>query len=416
MLKLPKGMRDFPPGEKILRDEIISLLKRTFELYGFNPLGTPIVERWEVLSSKYGGGADILKEAFRLRDQGGRELGLRYEMTTSLARFVGMNPQIKKPFKAYQIGPVYRDGPVKRGRYREFWQCDVDIVGARSMLADAEIVNLTLDFFSRINLEIKIIVNNRKLLKEMVAKAGINKEKALEAIISLDKLAKIGQEGVLKELLGKGIAKEKASALLEMVSRKKLSAVASELPHSEGIKELEEFFSYIDNNQVIFDPSLARGLAYYTGTIYEVYLEGFGSSLAAGGRYDEMIGQFLESKEQIPAVGISFGLEPIMDVLLEQRKQAKNSVTQVLVIPIQSTAECQRITQRLRRAGIKTDMDLVGRGISANLSYANSYQIPYALIVGPEELELSKVKLRDMITGKEELLTVEDVIEKFKER
>jgi histidyl-tRNA synthetase len=409
-------MRDFPPGEKILRDEIISLLKRTFELYGFNPLGTPIVERWEVLSSKYGGGADILKEAFRLRDQGGRELGLRYEMTTSLARFVGMNPQIKKPFKAYQIGPVYRDGPVKRGRYREFWQCDVDIVGARSMLADAEIVNLTLDFFSRINLEIKIIVNNRKLLKEMVAKAGINKEKALEAIISLDKLAKIGQEGVLKELLGKGIAKEKASALLEMVSRKKLSAVASELPHSEGIKELEEFFSYIDNNQVIFDPSLARGLAYYTGTIYEVYLEGFGSSLAAGGRYDEMIGQFLESKEQIPAVGISFGLEPIMDVLLEQRKQAKNSVTQVLVIPIQSTAECQRITQRLRRAGIKTDMDLVGRGISANLSYANSYQIPYALIVGPEELELSKVKLRDMITGKEELLTVEDVIEKFKER
>jgi histidyl-tRNA synthetase len=412
-LQLPRGMRDFPPEEKILRDEVISVLKGIFELYGFSPLETPVVERWEVLSAKYSGGEEILKETFKLTDQGGRQLGLRYDLTVPLARFVGMNPTIKRPFKRYQIGTVYRDGPIKKGRTREFYQCDADIVGSSSPLADAECVQLALDVFEKLGIDVEVKINNRKVLYELAQAAEIPEELTEAAILSLDKLEKIGPDGVLREMIERGIARVSAERFL-------LGAQDREaLKKGEGYRELEPVLSALQDPRVVWTPSLARGLSYYTGTIYEVYAKNSSvtGSLAAGGRYDNMIGQFLGGSEKIPAVGISFGLEPILEVLKEKHPNRimRKTVTQVYVIPFKTLlAEGRAICQQLRRAGIKTDMDFSAKGISDGLKYANAYEIPFVVIVGPDEVAAGKVKLRDMRSGEEKLLTVDEVPHQIK--
>jgi histidyl-tRNA synthetase len=412
-LQLPRGMRDFPPEEKILRDEVISVLKGIFELYGFSPLETPVVERWEVLSAKYSGGEEILKETFKLTDQGGRQLGLRYDLTVPLARFVGMNPTIKRPFKRYQIGTVYRDGPIKKGRTREFYQCDADIVGSSSPLADAECVQLALDVFEKLGIDVEVKINNRKVLYELAQAAEIPEELTEAAILSLDKLEKIGPNGVLREMIERGIARTSAERFL-------LGAQDREaLKKGEGYRELEPVLSALQDPRVVWTPSLARGLSYYTGTIYEVYAKNSSvtGSLAAGGRYDNMIGQFLGGSEKIPAVGISFGLEPILEVLKEKHPNRimRKTVTQVYVIPFKTLlAEGRAICQQLRRAGIKTDMDFSAKGISDGLKYANAYEIPFVVIVGPDEVAAGKVKLRDMRSGEEKLLTVDEVPHQIK--
>jgi histidyl-tRNA synthetase len=406
-------MRDFPPEEKILRDEVISVLKGIFELYGFSPLETPVVERWEVLSAKYSGGEEILKETFKLTDQGGRQLGLRYDLTVPLARFVGMNPTIKRPFKRYQIGTVYRDGPIKKGRTREFYQCDADIVGSSSPLADAECVQLALDVFEKLGIDVEVKINNRKVLYELAQAAEIPEELTEAAILSLDKLEKIGPDGVLREMIERGIARTSAERFL-------LGAQDREaLKKGEGYRELEPVLSALRDPRVVWTPSLARGLSYYTGTIYEVYAKNSSvtGSLAAGGRYDNMIGQFLGGSEKIPAVGISFGLEPILEVLKEKHPNRimRKTVTQVYVIPFKTLlAEGRAICQQLRRAGIKTDMDFSAKGISDGLKYANAYEIPFVVIVGPDEVAAGKVKLRDMRSGEEKLLTVDEVPHQIK--
>lgn len=411
-LQLPRGMRDFAPEEKILRDEVIAILKNVFELYGFSPLETPVVERWEVLSAKYSGGEEILKETFKLKDQGGRDLGLRYDLTVPLARFVGMNPTVKKPFKRYQIGTVYRDGPIKKGRTREFYQCDADIVGSSSPLADAECVQLALDVFERLGIDVIVKINNRKILSELARMAAVPEDLTDAAILSLDKLEKVGPDEVIREMVERGISRASAERFLS-------GAQDSEaLKSSEGYGELKPILDYLQDARVVWTPSLARGLSYYTGTIYEVYAKDSSvtGSLAAGGRYDNMIGQFLESTEKIPAVGISFGLEPILEVLKEQRRDLpmRKTVTQVYVISFKNLlAEGRRVCQQLRRAGVKTDMDFSAKGISDGLKYANAYDIPFVVIVGPDEVAQGKVKLRDMRSGEERLLTVGEVAQQI---
>jgi len=425
-LQLPRGMRDFAPAEKLLRDTVIAKLKATFERYGFNPLETPIVERWEVLCAKYGGGEEILKETFRLKDQGERDLGLRYDLTTPLARFVGMNPTIKKPFKRYQIGTVYRDGPLKKGRTREFYQCDVDTVGATSMLADAECILLALDVFEQIGLDVEVRVNNRKLLVDL-ARTFLDAEdpqQALDFILSIDKLEKIGTEGVVKELRDKGFKQDLEQVFALLITQGDNATKFNRL--KEAVKgdsgwssELAEVLDYAgQDRRVRFLPSLARGLGYYTGTIFEVFIAdgSFDGSLAAGGRYDKLIGDFLDSKEQFPAVGISFGLEPIIELLKDRRPldQQPQSVTKVYVVPIQTTKESLELVKKLRSAGIAADMDLIGRGPSANFKYANAYGIPYVIVVGPDELAAGVVTLKDMQSGQEEKLSFERAVEKLR--
>ncbi len=424
-----KGMRDFAPQEKILRNKVVEKLVRVFERYGYVPLETPIVERFDVLSAKYAAGeaSDAMKETFRLKDQGDRDLGLRFDLTVPFSRFVGMNPNLKMPFKRYQIGEVFRDGPIKLGRYREFWQCDVDFVGSENMISDAEIVKLSLDAFKELGLNAYLVINNRKLLQGLLIDCGVDESKLEQVIIIIDKLAKIGPKGVADELEKLGlpssviesindvfIIKGTNTEVLEKLGKKVVCPLAV-----EGLKELKELYSYLDDESiknVVINISLARGFAYYTGTVFEGYLREseIKSSICGGGRFDDMIGMYLGSKEKYPACGISFGLDVISEAMKLQGLGKDKTVSKVYIIPIGCVKECFKIAQQLRDAGINTDMDIVGRNISKNMKYANTLSIPYVVIVGEEEMKQQKVKLRDMKSGKEELMSVDDVIKKLK--
>ena len=421
-LQLPKGTRDFSPEEKILRDKVVNTLKEVFELYGFAPLDTPILEKFDVLSSKYAGGAEILKETFKLKDQGARELGLRYDLTVPLARYIGMNPTIKMPFKRYQVGEVFRDGPVASARYRQFTQCDVDVIGSNSMAADAEIVGLVYSAFSKLNLEVVVKASNRGLLNDILDYCGVQKEKQEAVILSIDKLEKFGVNVVKEELKQQKIDESKINKIIDIINVKgdnqeKISQLKKFLKNSEGLREIEEMISYLKNMncQADFDVSLARGLAYYTGTVIEAVLKNSSikSSVAGGGRYDNMIGSFL-GKGSIPAVGISFGVDRIYDALVERQETKQKTNTKVYIIPIKTLNESMKIAQQLRDAGINADIDLNDKGPSKNLEYANSLGTPYVVFVGKKELEENKVKLRDMKSGKEEMMKIEDVINKLK--
>ncbi len=423
-LQLPRGTRDFPPSDAILRDEIIQTMVEVFERYGFNPLETPILERWEILAAKYAGGEEILEETYKLSDQGGRVLGLRYDLTTPLARFIGMNPDVKRPFKRYHIGPVYRDGPIKHGRYREFYQCDVDTVGVHSALADAELIWIALDVFQQLDFDVEVRVNHRELLKDLARAAEVPEELTDTGILSIDKLEKIGQEGVQKELVDKGVTAEQARRWLDALGASGTNAEILEkleatIPDSAAHGEISNVLSFLpDDGRVRLSPSLARGLGYYTGTIFEAFSHepAFDGAVAAGGRWDEMIGDFLESEELYPASGISFGLEPITELIKAQRRASasqRETVVDVYVVPIALQHEGLDITQKLRQAGLNADLDLMGRGVSDNLKFANAYGIPYVVIVGPKELEQGKVTLRDMNSGEETLIALEDAIERL---
>ncbi|NQU78781.1 histidine--tRNA ligase [Candidatus Woesearchaeota archaeon] len=420
-----RGTRDFGPEEKIVRQKIVDMLRKSFELYGFSPLETPIIERFDVLSAKYAGGAEIMKETFKFNDQGERELCLRYDLTVPLARFVGMNPKMKMPFKRYAIGRVFRDGPIKTGRYREFWQCDVDIIGSKSMLADAQCIQIAQKFFADIELDVNIEFNNRKLLDGMMESCGIPEEKRMDTILEVDKLRKTGIESVKNEMNKKGIEEDSVNKLMELISMQgtnaeKLDKVRSAMANqklAEGLKEIEELLSYVDEKNIVLNLSLARGLSYYTGPVYEVFLKDkklFSSSLAAGGRWDKMIGDFIGGREY-PAVGISFGIEPITTVIGNNRKEEGiRTVTQLYVIPIQTTKKCIEIAEKTRTGGVNTDMDLMSRGVSKNLDYANKMGIPYVLIVGEEEIKQGKYKLKDMKSGDEKMVSVEEVCDMVK--
>ncbi|MCK4531589.1 MAG: histidine--tRNA ligase, partial [Candidatus Aenigmarchaeota archaeon] len=372
------------------------------------------------LSAKFAGGSEIVKEIFKLKDQGGRELALKYDLTVPMCKVVGMNPNIPKPFKRYQIQPVWRDGPVKLGRYREFWQCDVDVVGTKGMLADAEVLAIANEAFSTLGFDFMIKVNNRKLLNGILDYAGI-KENKMEAILSIDKLEKFGIKTVKDELETKGFEKKQTENVLKVLKLKggnkevlaKVGKIMKSGEGKEGVRELKELLEYcgLMGFEIQIDISLARGLEYYTGPVYEIYLKKskVTSSVAGGGRYDKMIGMYI-GRGEYPATGISFGFEPILEALKgKERNETKKTVTQVLVIPIQTLKESIKIAKTLRKLGVKTEIDLMGRGISNNLSYANSMGIPYVLFVGKREIKEKKFKLRDMKSGKEKMLKLEEI-------
>lgn len=421
-----KGVRDFLPEDKIPRQEIMDRLRKIFESYGFLPLETPAIERYDVLSAKFAGGEEITKEIFKFKDQGGRDLALKYDLTVPMSKVVGMNPNIAKPFKRYQMQTVWRDGPIKLGRYREFWQCDVDIVGVKSMIADAEILSIVDTVFRNFGFDFVIKVNSRKLLNGIMEYAGFG-EYSMKAILAIDKLAKIGEKGVRNELMELGFEKEevgKAIKVLKIKGKdtailKKLKGLIKNKEGQEGIKEMEDLLTYCEMmgvGNVKFDISLARGLEYYTGPVYEVYLKKskINSSVAGGGRYDKMIGMFLGGGKEYPATGVSFGIEPIYEALkLSKKMDKRKTVTQVFVIPIQTLKTSMDITRKLRKAGINTEIDIMGRGISKNLSYANSMGIPFVLFVGEKEIKKKKFKLRNMKSGKEKMLKLGEIPKKI---
>src|SRR3989338_5330377 len=411
-LELAKGVKDIYPEEKILQQRVMDVFRRTFELYGYAPIETPLLEKYEVLASKYAGGSEILNEMFTLNDQGGRRLALRYDLTVPFCRFVGMNKTLKMPFKRYEMGPVFRDGPISVSRFRQFWQCDVDVVGIKSMKIDAEFVEIFNKVFEELGLNVEVRVNNRKILDAIMERLEINKPG--EVILIVDKLDKIGVKGVSKELKEIGTEENQIRLLLKIISvegtnKQKLKSLRDQLGVCEGLDEIEEVMKYSD--KFVFDISLARGLAYYTGTIYEVYLKNgeIKTAVASGGRYDKMISGFLESNQDYPALGISFGLSRIA---LALQNQNIKSVNKVYVIPIKT--EVNDVVKNLRNSGINTDVDYNSRGVSNNLDYASKLGIPYCLIIGEKELKSNKYTLRNMNTGKELKLSITEIIKKLK--
>jgi histidyl-tRNA synthetase len=428
-LMLAKGTRDFSPEEKIVRDEIMSVLRETCEVFGFSPVETPIFERYETLAAKFAAGenSDCMQETFKLSDQGDRKLGLRYDLTVPFCRYMAMNKAIKKPFKKYMYGEVFRDGPLKKGRYRQFTQFDPDIVGCKSMIADAEILALADMAFRKLGSKFYIDVNNKKILIGVLEDTGIKEKDYASVLISVDKLKKIGVKGVKEELLAKDLVEKQVNKILnsfekESTNKKTLDKLKKSMKSSigkEGLKELEEMFNFLKKfgiKSVNFEPALARGLGYYTGTIFEAFLKDskIKSSVAGGGRYDKMIGDFIGGKEEVPAVGISFGVEVIIESMREKRNFDRKTVAEVYVIPVGIFDNALGVVGELREKGVKTDVDLLNRGLSKNLKYASSYGIPYVLFVGEEEFKKKKFKLRNMKTGSERMLSLSEVVKKVK--
>ena len=417
-LQTPKGTRDFPPEEKILKDRIVNTLKSVFELYGYAPLETPILERYDVLASKYAGGTEILKETFKLKDQGQRELALRYDLTVPFSRFIGMNLNLKMPFKRYQIGEVFRDGPVASARYRQFTQCDVDVAGSSSLILEAELVSIIYSAFKKLGMKCIVKFNNRKLLNEMLDYCGVEKSKQDGAILSIDKLGKFGIDAVKKELKQQDISDDKILKIVNLLIIKgsndeKIRQLKNVMKKSNGLLEIEELLKFCSNLglEPEFDFALARGLSYYTGTIIETFLEesSVKSAVCSGGRYDNMIGAFL-GKGNYPAVGISFGLDRIYDALAEKEKTVSRTTAKLYIIPINTLNESMKICQKFRDAGINTDIDSMGSGPSKNLEFANSLGIPFVAFIGKKELDEGKIKLRDMKSGNEEMVKFDDAV------
>jgi len=422
-----RGMRDFPPRQMLLRQRIVDALRQVFERYGFDPIDTPLLEYYEVLAGKYGEEGEKL--LYRFVDHGGREVGLRYDLTVPLARYVAVHRnELTLPFKRYHIGPVFRAERPQRGRYRQFWQCDVDIVGTRSMLADAEVLAVWIDALSALRIPNAVIhVNHRQLLEALARAAGIDPQLALPVYRAIDKLAKIGHEGVHEELVRAGIDPKAADRVLELIQLRGepatvLAAVRSQLGDDplaqRALDELAELFTYLAEygappGSYVLDLSLARGLDYYTGPVAEVIVsEPAIGSLGGAGRYDHLIGLFLD--EDIPATGASLGLERLVEVVDEYGLlPTPETVTEVLVASVE---ERQRplvftVARSLRAAGVETEI-YVGerRDLRRQLQYANRKGIPLAVIVGPEEAAAGAVTLRDLTTGEQERIALEALV------
>jgi len=426
--KIAKGVKDWYGQDAILRNKIKDVLRRVFERYGYNPLETPMIERASTM--KFKGGDEIKKEIFTLKDQGKRELALRFDQTLPLARFVASNKDIKFPFKRYVIGEVFRDGPTQpeQGRYRVFTQCDVDILGVKDMIAEAELLALAQDCFKELGLgNIIIKINNRKLLDGILDYANVPNSKKIETIIILDKMDKIGIEGVKKEIKLL-LPKEKVDKLISAITKennnnktyKKLISIISSKNGKQGLGEIKQLLDYSKSmifDFVEFDPSLARGLDYYTGTTIEVFLKDKSivkSAVLAGGRYDNMIGAFMGSKQEVPAVGFSFGLERIMMILKDIKKNLKSSNTELYLIPINTTKECLKIAYSLRSKGLNINMDLKGKKMGQAITYADSLGIPYVGIIGEDELKEDSITIKNLKTREQKKIKIDEVYKYLK--
>ena len=423
--KSVKGSRDFLPEEMILRQQVIDKIRFVFETYGFQPLESSAIENWEILSAKGAGGEEILKETYNFEDKAGRKVGLRYDLTVPLARIVASNPSLPLPFKRYQIEKVWRYGDVAKGRLREFLQADIDTVGSENMLADAEIIACTISVFNELGFKKFLVrLNNRKTLSALMKYAGINEDKIIETLRSVDKLDKIGESGVRKELQDKEILEKSIEKILgfikikgtpEEVLKQEKEILKDSKDGKEGIDELEQLISYLKTMDVEkkyeINLSLARGLDYYTGPIFEVVAEEGIGSIAGGGRYDKMIGLFLG--RNIPATGISFGIERIIEVMKEKKmlKQIK-SKNKVFIVAINDDVRKKslEITQMLRNNKISADFDTRNRKLSRQLEYAGAIGIPYTVIVGQKELSSETVKVRNMETGNETKVKIKNLV------
>lgn len=420
--RTPRGFRDFPPEVMILRKKLISRLEAVFERYGFDPLDTPALEYWETLAGKYGGEAES-RLVWRFQDPwSGRWYALRYDLTVPLARFVASNPGLPMPFKRYHIGKVWRHEEPQRGRYREFLQCDADIVGSPHPEADAEIVSLAIDAIEALGFKgFRVKVNDRRLLAG-VFEEELGLENPLSVYRAIDKLDKIGVEGVARELSSLGLSEGVLERIIEIIGwRGRPGEVLPEIVKKYGGNEkvveasshLEEAIALVGDERVMVDMSLVRGLDYYTGPILEVVLdEPRIGSVAGGGRYDSLIGMF--SGRSIPATGVSIGIERIIDAGLELGiySLGVKTVTDASVIVLDRGVYgyAWRVASVLRKGGVKTRIDLSRSSGQVQRRKASRMGVKVLVFVGKREAEAGMVTLYNSETGERVQVPVEGVV------
>ena len=443
---IPKGTRDFGPIEMAKRNYIFDTIRNVYVLHGFQQIETPAMETLQTLMGKYGEEGDKL--LFKILNSGDFlakttddelkernvlhlasrlcEKGLRYDLTVPFARYVTMHrDELQLPFKRYQIQPVWRADRPQKGRYREFYQCDADIVGSNSLLNEVELMQIVDTVFTRFGIRVQIKINNRKILTGIAEVIGAA-DKIVDITIAIDKLDKIGIDNVNAELHEDGLTDLQIEKLQPIISleggnEEKLSIIAEVLKDSEtGLKGIEEtrfILNYLESggltNEIQFDLTLARGLNYYTGAIFEVKaLDVQLGSITGGGRYDNLTGIF--GMPGLSGVGISFGADRIYDVLNQLNLYPEESVqnTQLLFINFgeQEAAYCMRAVMAARRAGIRTELYPDATKMKKQMSYANAKQIPYVALTGENEMEAGKLTLKNMATGEQNLVTIDELI------
>ena len=404
-----KGGYDFLPKEQKIRNYINGVLKETFMEYGYTSIETPILCYLDMLVDKYDENNDILKEIYKLSDQGGRELGLRYDLTVPFAKFIALNKNnITMPFKRYEIAKVFRDGPVKVGRDREFTQCDADIVGVDGQLIEAELLSLYINAFKKLDIEIIIKYNNRNLMRGSIKEAGIEEDLVSRVITILDKMNKITEEELRTYLIEIAVTSEQADKLLK-VFRMTLPEIKEEFENTEneelklGIKEIDDLSRILDGigygDICSIDLTLARGQDYYTGNVFEVYDKSgyLTGSIGGGGRYDKMVTEYINDGETYPAVGISFGLTSIYEILKNREIFQNTSDTNFFIIPMNTGVESLRLADKLRNFGYNVEVEMKQRKLKKCLDFANREDIPYVIIIGEDEVTKNRVMVKDMV-------------------
>ncbi|WP_420798396.1 histidine--tRNA ligase [Lysinibacillus cavernae] len=414
-----RGTQDYLPEQEVIRRTIRRTLEDTFMAYGCKPIETPILNYTELMASKYAGGAEILQEMYTLTDRGERDLALRYDLTIPFAKVVAMNPSITMPFKRYEIGKVFRDGPIKAGRFREFTQCDVDIVGVESQAAEAELMMMAIDAFDKLNLQISIQYNNRKLLIGLLQLFKVEQNQMNRVILILDKIEKIAQKTMLAELQELGLSDNSIKKIKQFLDERAQMSMAyfKELANEntflqQGLQELMELTSYLTalgiSEQCLFNPFLARGLEIYTGTIYEIFLADgtIRSSIGSGGRYDNAIGGLLGTEQSYATVGISFGLDVIYTALeLSGKIDQQVPITDIYIIPLGTEKESLKLAAALRQKDYKVEVELSGKRVKKAMEKANRENTPKVIVLGEDEVTQNMYKLKDMKSGGEEIST-----------
>lgn len=405
-----KGTYDYLPNEQRIRNYINDTLKEIFEKYGFKPLETPILCYYDFLAGKYDENNDLLNEIYKLSDRGQRKLGLRYDLTAPFAKCIALTKDLKMPFKRYEIGKVFRDGPVKTGRDREFIQCDVDVVGIGGQMIEAELLSLFIEGYSKLGINVIVKYNSRNLMAGIILANGIAKELISPVITVIDKLEKIPKNELIYEFSNLGVNQNQAEAILadfnldfESILNKYHNA-DNELIQ-KGLEEVQELRSYIEalnlQDKTKFVAALARGQDYYTGNVFEVYDENneLSCSLGGGGRYDNMITDFINDGNSYPAVGISFGLSTIYEILKRRAEFNENPFVDIYIIPLNTEKESLLLADKLRKLNYRVDLEMNNRKLKKSFEFANKEKIPYVIVLGEDEIKDNIIKIKNMQTG-----------------
>jgi histidyl-tRNA synthetase len=403
-----KGMEDSLPSEQIQTNLILNVIKKNFEKYGFRPFDTPTIEYMDVLTKKYDDDAEIVQEIFNVTDRGKRKLGLRYDLTTPLCRFVASKKQLKLPFRRYHIGKVYRDGPLKKGRKREFIQCDGDIIGISGTGVEAEVLSMFYETYKELGINVILELNNNKILRGALLQEGFKEKDLDKLILCIDKLKKIGKNGVLKEVGERKFkidAAEKAIDTLSCNTFAEMKKRAKSKELKEGITELEQLSKLLDILKVRYriNFSMSRGLAIYTGNIWEAYDmdENVTSSIGAGGRFDKVIPEYSGSKDDMPAVGVSFGLVPTL-ACLENKLPKKEGVTDILIVPLEEKylQESLKLANKFRKSNKNAEV-YYGYKLKKGFDYCDYLGIEEVVAIGQRDIENKEVVVKNLKTKKE---------------